>query len=94
MLGLCCCRLSLVGSLGAALHAVHGLLLAVACPVDGVQALGSWLQELWCAALVAPWHVGSSGAGVEPVSSVLAEGVTRRPSAGQIWTRGCGSLCG
>ena len=49
----------------------QGLLTVVA---SLVEVLSVQVQELWCRGLVAPWHVGSSWTGIEPVSPALAGG--------------------
>ena len=38
----------------------------------GFSSCSTWTQQLWFRGLVAPWHVGSSQTGLQPMSPALA----------------------
>ena len=40
----------------------------------GFRSCSTWAQQLWFTGLVAPWHVGSSRTGLQPMSPALAGG--------------------
>ena len=72
-LGLCCCLwLSLVAGRGSC-----SWRLSVGFSCSGFlccrgQTLAAQAQWLWFVGLIPPWHVESSGPGVEPMSPALA----------------------